>query len=510
MQSKSVAITPEAASLRPGLHDAAVPANLRGRAKTGAAWTTAVSVVSRLQQMLLQVVLAWLLAPGDFGLIALAYTVLAYAWFLQHAGLGAVLLQRQKRFRLWVSPATGLVMLTGLLSTLLTLAAAWPAAAAYGQPRLAGVIAVLAISILPDALRSIAHVKLRAALQFRADCTLQLAALMLTLLLTLAFASGGFGVYSFVLPRVAVSLVMLGIEWRVAKPGVRWDRILHRWRYLISSSAWVTAAGLCIQVMNQGDYMILGLFSDEATVGHYFFAFMLSTQAMMLVTINLGGVLTPVLSRMQDRPTVQVDRFFEACSLIGLAGIPACFGLALVADPLIRVFFDDRYLPAIPFLQWLSVGMAFRMVGHNGSFLMQANGRWRAYFLLSLLNAIGFLAVCLLGVLLGGPPLLAAAVAAFYVVFGYTQLRVGTHGLGPGLTRRIAGVYAAPLLACTPGYLLIAAADAWFRPPPLLALPLWTALGALWCLAAFRVCFPDRLTHLLDQLPLQQLGFRRH
>ena len=475
---------------------------LRSQVKAGAAWTTLLTVVSRGQQVVLQVVLAWLLSPGDFGLIALAYTVMAYAWFLQHAGLGAVLIQRQKRFHLWVSPATALVTVTGLLATGLALAAAWPAAHLYGEPRLAGVIAVLAIGVLPDALRSVAQARLRASLRFKAYVQLQILSLLIVFVLTMVFAALDFGVYSFVIPKVAASLILLVVEWAVARPGVRFDRLLGRWRFLITSSLWITLAGLCIQVMNQGDYTVLGLYADKDVVGHYYFAFMLSTQAMMLVTVNVGGVLTPVLARFQDRPALQTDRFFEACGLIALVGIPACFGLALIADPLIRLFFDDRYLPAIPFLQLLSIGMAFRMVGHNGAFLMQANGRWRGYFLLSVTNAVIFVLAALIGVRLGGPFGLAFAVGCFYAMFGFSQLFVATAGPGRGSARRIAELYAVPLLICAPAYGVLWILQRWLNFPPVVALPLLIGAGGTATALTLRVFFSDRLERMMQQLPL--------
>ena len=260
--------------------------------------------------------------------------------------------------------------------------------------------------------------------------------------------------------------------------------------------------------MNQGDYTVLGIYADEVTVGHYYFAFMLSTQAMMLVTFNLGGVLTPVLARLQEHRAQQSDRFFEATGLIALAGIPGCFGLALVADPLIRLCFDDRYLPAIPYLQLLSIGMAFRMVGQNGSFLMQANGAWRNYFLLSITNALVFVGVCLAGIKLAGPMGLAVAVTIFYTVFGVTQLAVSTAGRCDGRPRRILGVYGVPLVACVPGYAALAGAQAALGLPPWLALPLLIVLGVLTTLATLRVVFPQRLEHLMTQIPVEKLWRR--
>ena len=225
----------------------------------------------------------------------------------------------------------------------------------------------------------------------------------------------------------------------------------------------------------------------------------------MLVTVNIGGVLTPVLARLQDNPTLQIDRFFEACGLIALLGIPSCFGLALIADPLVRLCFDDRYLPSIPFLQLLSIGMAFRMVGHNGSFLMQANGRWRAYFSLSVINAIVFVVAALIGVRLGGALGLTVAVTLFYIIFGVTQLLIATTGRYGSWGERVWRLYGVPLFICAPAFMVLAVFHRQLSPPAWVGLPLLTVTGALVTVFTLRIYFPDRLTHLVSQLPVGRL-----
>ncbi|BAM02223.1 oligosaccharide flippase family protein [Phycisphaera mikurensis] len=477
--------------------------DLRAEARAGAFWTTLLTVASRLQQTVMQLVLAWLLSPSDFGLIAMATTVMAFAWFLRHAGLGSILIQRQKRFSLWVSPATAMVCLSGAAATLLALAAAAPAARAYGRPELAFIIGLFALSVLPEALRSIAQAKLRADLRFRSLTQLQLLNLALVFALSVGLAWLNFGVYALVIPRVAGGFFGLAAEWAVARPGLRPRRMLRprRWKHLLGSSVWITLAGLSVQFMNQGDYAVLGFFEDEELVGHYYFAFLLSSQAMMLVTINIGGVLTPVLARMQDRPAEQADRFDEVCRLIALVGFPACFGLALVADPLLRVCFDPRYLPAIPFLQWLSVGMAFRLVGHNGSFLLQANGRWRRYFLLSFANAVLFLAACLVGHTLGGAAGLTAGVTLFYAAFGVSQLAFSGARSERPKAARLARIYTAPLAATAPAYAGLAAIAGALAWPPLVELPLLILAGMASTGLVLRLAFPAAFAAVLEQLP---------
>ena len=404
--------------------DADTGPGLASRATRGAVWTTLSMVVSRASQFVSQIVLAWLLLPEDFGLIGLAYSIMAFIWSLQQAGVGYVLIQRQRRFDRWSNPTAWMTLVAGLLAAAATLAIAPSAAAFYGNEMLIGVLAVLAASIPFQALATVPQAKLYAQLRMRENAAIEIGKVLCTTILSIAFAWAGFGVFSFVLPRLVTTVIVLPVYWLVARPKVALRPHFKLWPYLLSSIGWVTATGLVGHLMTQGDYAILGRFLDEDAVGIYYLAFMLSSQTMMLLTLNFGGIILPTLAKLRNDARRQVGAFLEICGTLALLAMPMCATLAVAARPLVEVCFDDRWRGVGPLLEWLAIGIGFRLVGHNGNYLLQSNGLWKKFFTLTCINSSVFLVACFVGVQLGGSQGVAIAVSCFFAIFGLTQILI--------------------------------------------------------------------------------------
>lgn len=424
--------TPEDASpIRPASADPTAK-NLGGQAVRGSAWTTLLTVGNRLVQVGSQLVLAYLLLESDFGLVGLAYSVAAFAAFIRHAGIGVVLLQRQRRFARWAEPATWLSLAAGLTAGGLLAGAALPASWVYDEPALAGVILVLALAMPFDALMTVPFARLRVDMRFRTVFFLEWGTALAVALTSIGLAFTGWGVYSFVLPKLIVGVLAVPVAWRLARvPPPRHLR-LTRWKYILGGSLWVTGGGLLIQVINQGDYAVLGLYLPAEMVGLYYLAFVIATQSMTLVTLNLGGVLMAALSKMRGDLPRQSKALTDALTAIAAIGMPICFTLAAVAEPLVGALLEPRWEPSGELLAWLSLGIAFRLIGHNGNIFLQATGQWRKYLWLNAVNAVAFLTFCWAGVELGGMTGVAIAVSLFYVAYSYGYVAVALPAATPG------------------------------------------------------------------------------
>src|SRR4051794_17903954 len=93
----------------------AVPENLGTRAATGMVFMAGTTVFSRVTSVLTQLVLAWILAPKDFGRIGLVYTITSFASQLTNPGVDDVLLQKQRHIRRWITPAFWMSFTCGIV-----------------------------------------------------------------------------------------------------------------------------------------------------------------------------------------------------------------------------------------------------------------------------------------------------------------------------------------------------------------------------------------------------------
>jgi O-antigen/teichoic acid export membrane protein len=180
---------------------------------------------------------------------------------------------------------------------------------------------------------------------------------------------------------------------------------------------------------------------------------------MQLFTGNLTGVLFPALSKLQGDPQRQIRAFLDATRMLALVAVPLCLLQMGVADPGVRLFFEDeKWQAAIPVLQALSIGMAFRVVASPGGSLIQAQGRFRVILATNIINAVIFLTLVTVGALMGNEKAknfwlqpattVGIAVAFYFAVIGPIFLFIAIRPSG-GRWRDIWRVYAAPMIAST-------------------------------------------------------------
>ena len=469
---------PSPATVPPPVDGSPHPASpgLGGHAARGRAWMTVQSVGGKALNALGHVVLAWLLLEEDFGLVSMAYTAVAFPSLIYQLGVREALLRRQDALDRWTGPAVWMSAVAGVLAALAMLAAApvavgvfygtSPASdAAAAARRLTWLIVWIASAAPLSAVAMVPLAKLQSQLRFRLLSGIEFGAAVGQTLLSVGFAAVGFGAYSFVLPWPIVGAIRLGLLWYYARPAAGWRRPgFGDWRLLIGDSSLVLAARAFGMFVLVGDYLVLGHWHDDDAVGVYYFAFNLSMQTAMLLAVNMDAVLLPVLAKMGDDPPRQREGFLSVARAWALIAVPVCLLQAAVADPVIRLLFQPRWYGAIPVLQLLSIGMAFRVIALPARTMIQSQGRFRAMVWLSAAGAAVFLAAVAPAAALAPPARaavwVAAAVAAYFVVEGPVLVWAAVRPAG-GRWGDVLNVYAVPVLAGGAAVVAAATAAGW-------------------------------------------------
>jgi PST family polysaccharide transporter len=429
---------------------------LSRRTASGLGWLGMQTLALKPINVIGNLVLAWLLAPDIFGVIGMAYTVTAFVDLIQQAGVNQVLIHRHTSYRTWLNPAFWMSMATGLLASVVVLVSAPLAAAVYGEPKLIGLLSVLAIAPPIRALALIPTAKLQIDMRFGLLAKTMVATNALQMVLAVALAALGFGAYSVVLPVPLVEAVRMAIYWREVRPRVRFHLQWNRWRYLISDTVYTLAAYFCYTVINQGDYIILALFYSVGEMGLYYFSFNLALQTLQLLSANLTKVLFPALSQLRDDRKRQTRAFIKAAELLTFIAVPGCLLQAALADDFIHALYKPDWYGAVPLLQILSIAFAFRSVGGPVGGLMMAQGRFRTLMNWTICMTVLFLVCILIGAwfsVVGA----AIGVLVFSALVGpcgiYLAIRYGDGGW-----RDVRNIFAKPMFAAaisiTSGWLI--------------------------------------------------------
>jgi O-antigen/teichoic acid export membrane protein len=272
-------------------------------------------------------------------------------------------------------------------------------------------------------------------LRFQTLATINLIFFTLQNLLTVIFAALKFGPYSFVWPMtISVTITML-IYWWWVRPPFAWRPQVRRWKYMLSDSTSLLIGEYGRLVVDQSDYVLLGLFTSVPLVGIYTVGYRISIQALQLIMTNMASILFPTFMRLADQPEQQYSAFLKVQRILTTVGISSCLLQAAASESFAKLAFPERWNPSIIVMQILSIGMATRMVGGSAAALMKSQGRFRVIRLFYWLHALTQVAL-LFSVLVWGGEVLAVSVVVggLAAVAGPMCFYLALRHTGRGLT----------------------------------------------------------------------------
>ncbi|MGZ9128825.1 MAG: lipopolysaccharide biosynthesis protein [Candidatus Binatia bacterium] len=346
----------------------------------GAVWMVLFKLADRSLGLVSVVILARLLVPADFGLVAMAMAIIAFIDIATSLSFDIALIQKSNPSREHYDTAWTLNIAVGVGCGLVIAALAYPAASFYNEPRLAAIMLVLAISWLLQGFENIGVVNFRRemnfAREFRFMAGKRVAGFVVTLTLALTLQSYWALIAGTVVSRFAG--VLLSYAMQPFRPRFS----LAASRDLFSFSGWLLLNNILGATLGNIPLFFIGRVQGPRelgiyTVGHEI-AFLPSTE--LVAPINRA--VLPGYARMATIPENLRNGYVEVIAAVLTIALPASFGLAAVADPLVQVMLGDKWLAAIPIIQILAFGGAIAAMQSNNYSAYIALGQQRVLVLI--------------------------------------------------------------------------------------------------------------------------------
>ncbi len=362
-------------SVMPSSADRPASAGASRRMASGAVWVIGLRFSMRFLGFANTAILARLLMPEDFGIVALATSSLAALEALGTFGMLLALIRYQDAGREHYDTAWTVNLIKGVVTTLIIVALAEPLAAAMSEPRLVPVMWVVGLANLLQSLENVGMIEFRKDLRFDVEFRYFAAIRVAGMVLTIAAAVILRDYWALIIGTVAQSVVRLILSYTMHPFRPRLS--LKAWRAMFGFSLWAWLASLTTFVRRQGRTLIVGGRTDATGVGTFSMASELSHLSNSEIVQPIMRVLFSGLAKQNRDPEQFRATLSKAMGILLLMHLPVCVGLALVTEPLVRVLLGTAWLGMVPVMQILAVAAAFSLPRQMIGIALVAYGRPR-------------------------------------------------------------------------------------------------------------------------------------
>ncbi len=325
------------------------------------AWSTSARWGVQLVSWATTVVVARLLTPEDYGIVGMAMVYLGFITILTEFGIGTTIIALRDLDEDQVAQVNGLAIGFGLVAFLLSVVLAVPIGRFFRAPELALVVVVMSATIVIKSFEAVPLALLQRELQFRRLALVELiqgVTLSATMLL-LAFL--GFRYWTLVLGGIVSAALSTGMVLALKTHRIAWPRlskiraaVTYSWHIIVGRTSWY--------VYSNTDFLVAGRFLGKSALGAYSFAWTLASMPVDKITALVVRVAQAYFSSVQDSPSELRRYLLRLTEGIAILTFPASLGMAIVADPFVRVVLGDQWLAAVAPLQLLALYASFRSV----------------------------------------------------------------------------------------------------------------------------------------------------
>ena len=317
---------------------------IKQRSLKSVKWSSAAEICSRGFQPVVMLMLARLLSPSDFGIIAVAISVVSFAQIIQDFGIGKAIIQTEKNVELYTNNAFWVNAGMGIVLYVVLYFAAPPLSIFFKSPESMDVLRVLCLQIVIVSFFSVHSALLKRNLRFKGIFFVRFATSVIPGITSVAMAFWGMGVWSLVYGSLAGSTVQLILYWRLSewRPKLNFDTIVFI--DMFKFSRWVMLEGLLTWIILWGDSIIIGHYLGIKDLGMYRLGSTVIIFASNIFFTPVVNVALSFFSRLQSNLPDLVDCFKKLTQIIISLSIPIGIGLALLAKPIVTVFLGEKWI----------------------------------------------------------------------------------------------------------------------------------------------------------------------
>ena len=338
--------------------------------------------------ILISAILARLLVPSDFGLIAMVVVFSNFVAIFAGFGLTSAIVQKKEISDEALSSTFWINVGLGALLTLALAASAPLIAAFYSQPRLTPLVVFISATFFIASFGNVQSALLTKRMNFKALAVISICAIGISGPIAVFLAFSGYGVWSLAWYTVLSAFITVVFSWIYARWVPHFLLGLRHVKGLLGFGANLTAFSFVSYFAQNMDNLLVGRFLGSAALGFYNLAYNLLVFPTLNISNVVGRVMFPALSIIQHDKQLVRDAYVRANRYIGAISFPLMIWVLVTAPQLIRVIYGPKWISVIPLVQIFALAAIEQSIGNNVGWIFLSQGRTDVLFKLGVFTTV--------------------------------------------------------------------------------------------------------------------------
>ncbi|MCK9163806.1 MAG: lipopolysaccharide biosynthesis protein, partial [Bacteroidales bacterium] len=396
--------------------------DIKQKTITGVAWSALERFSVQIVQFVVQIIIARLLFPSDYGMISMLAIFMALAQTFTDGGFGNALIQKKDRTNTDYSTVFYFNVSVGVLLSILFFLCSGLISEFYNMPELKPIIQVMSVNLIILSFQIIQKTILTIRIDFKTQAKASLIGVIIGGILGIVMAYKGYGAWSLVAQFTTINIIQTLLFWYFVRWKPQREFSKTSFKRLFNFGSKILGANLLQTIYLNLYTLVIGKQYSATTLGYYSRADQFAQFPSSNITGILWRVTYPIMSEIQDDNQKLKKIYREYIKLSAFIVFPLMVGLVALSEPFIIFILTEKWRGIVPILQIISFYYMLYPLNAISQNLMQVKGRSDLFFRLEIIKKIIGIALLFISLPLG-----IYYVCSSLIVYAIINLGINTY-----------------------------------------------------------------------------------
>lgn len=375
--------------------------SLKSKTISGLLWSFVGSFTNQIVTFFVGIILARLLSPAEYGLIAMTTTFIVFSQTFVDSGFGQALIRKNNCTQNDYSTVFYFNLIVGLTIFLILFSFAGIISDFFNEPQLKNIIRVLGLDLIFSSFTIIQKTILTKQIDFKLQTKVSFVSTVISGLVGVFMAFNGFGVWSLVAKTLVATISTSSLLWMLS----RWrpDFVFSKvsFKELFGFGSKMLISNLIDRIYWNIYYVVIGKFFTAKTLGFYSRAEMFKNLPSQNITFLISGVAYPALSQLQDNNEILKEKFRILVRSTMYISFFTIIFMIVAGKELILILIGEKWIQSVGYLRLLCFGALFFPLIVLNTLLLKIKGKSNWYLKTQIITKFCSIPIIILGILYG-------------------------------------------------------------------------------------------------------------